>query len=41
MGEKNGAGTMGANQWIFLAEVRIVAGYPRRFAGIAGADFTG
>lgn len=41
MGEKNGAGTLGANQWIFLSEMRIVAGDPGQFAGITGARFTG
>jgi hypothetical protein len=41
VGEKNGAGAMGADQWIFLSEMRIVAGDPGQFSGVAGACLTG
>jgi hypothetical protein len=32
---------MGADQWIFFSEMRIIAGHPGEFAGLAGARFTG
>ena len=41
MGKKNGAGAVASNQWIFFAEMRIVAGYPGEFAGITDACFAG
>ena len=41
MGEKYGAGTMDANQRVFLSEMWVVAGHPGQFACIAGARFTG
>ena len=41
MGEKYGAGSMGADQRIFFSKMRTVAGHPGQFAGIAGARFTG
>jgi hypothetical protein len=39
MGEKNGTGSMSADQRFLLTEMRIAAGHPGLFAGMAGAGF--
>lgn len=41
MGKKNSSGATGADQRILLPEMRMVAGNPGRFAGIAGACLAG
>ena len=41
MREKNCTGTMTSHQGGFLSKVRIVAGDPGKFSGIADTGFTG
>jgi hypothetical protein len=40
VGEKNSTGTMGADQRFFFPKMRIVAGHPGPFSGLAGSGFS-
>ena len=41
MSEKNGAGPMGADQRFLFPKMRIVAGHPGKFSGLASSRFSG
>jgi hypothetical protein len=41
VGKKNGAGTMGSDQWLFFPKMRIVTGHPGKVSCLAGSRFAG